>query len=390
MKHDISALTLQPVSGDERIPALDVLRGFALFGVLSAYTLWSLGSPPRESYSLINSVLDTVLGALIDAKFYTLFAFLFGIGFAMQLQRAEIRGLNIVRFFGRRLVGLAMIGVVHALLLRNGDILVPYAVMGIFLLIFRRASNKTLMIAGVVAVLHPLIVGYAWNFSGIPLPEPPQTNNASYLADNFAWVRFWYLTAVVYWPGCLPMFFFGLYMGRRRFFEQLKSKLRTLRFALVIGVVVSALVYAFRMYLQTKLGPNPFSPVLWQIHSWGLATSYASTLLLPLQTQRGERLLTPLGVMGRMALTNYLLQSVMVVPICISLGLFDRVTPVIALTLTVIVWSIQDPVSIWWLNRFRFGPAEWLWRSITYCRLQPMEADGDVRGSRRQKLIPTQ
>jgi len=198
--------------------------------------------------------------------------------------------------------------------------------MGIFLLILRRVSNKTLVIAGVVAVLHPYIVGFAWNFSGIPFPEPPQTNNASYLADNFAWVRFWYLTAVVFWPGCLPMFFFGLYMGRRRFFERLKSKVRTLRFALVIGVVVSALAYALRMYVAAKLGPNPFSRVLWQIHAWGLATSYASTLLLLLQTQRGERLLTPLGVMGRMALTNYLLQAMMVAPICIGLGLFDRVT----------------------------------------------------------------
>lgn len=369
MKHDI---TLQPVSRDERIPALDVLRGFALFGVLLAFTMWSLGNAPRESYSKINVVLDTVLSVLVDAKFYTLFAFLFGLGFSIQLQRAHAKGISVVPVYCRRLVALALIGLAHALLLRNGDVLVPYAVMGVFLLILRNASTKTLVIAGIIAVLHPFLIGYAWNLSGIPFPEPPQTNNVSYLADNFAWVRFWYATAIIFWPTCLPMFFFGLYLGRQRFFENLESKARTLRFALVIGFVVSALAFALRMFLASKLGPNPFARVLWQIHAWGLAASYASTVLLLLRTQRGKQLLAPLGVMGRMALTNYLLQALILVPICIAFGLFDRITPLMAITLTFIVWSLQLAMSIWWMNHFRFGPAEWFWRSVTYRQWQPM------------------
>ena len=387
MRNDNPNPSLLPVSTTERIQALDVLRGFALFGVLLAYTLWNLGNPPAESYSQFSIAVDTVLSALVDSKFYTLLAFLFGLGFSIQLQRAGSRGINIVPFYSRRLLGLALIGLVHALLLRNGDILLPYAVMGIFLLVFRSASNRTLLIAGIIAALHQQIARYAWYLSGIPFPELPQTDG-SYLAENFAWVRFWYSTAVVFWPGCLPMFFFGLYLGRRRFFEKLESKVTTLRIALVVGLVVGALAYALRLFLATRLGPHAFSTLLWHIHAWALATCYASTLLLLLQTQRGKRWMAPLAVVGRMALTNYLLQALIIVPICIELKLFGRVTPGLALLLTLIVWSVQVPFSVWWLKHFHFGPAEWLWRSITYGRRQPMRVVGKLESV--SSFAPTQ
>src|SRR6266404_6883038 len=182
---------MQPVSPSERILALDVMRGFALFGVLLAYALWNLGSPPAESYSQINIVLDWVLSALVDTKAYTLFAFLFGLGFSIQLRRAETRGVSIVPVYCRRLFGLLLIGLAHALLLRNGDILVPYAVMGLFLLVFRRASNNTLVIAGIIGVLYPYFARGAWDLTRLPFPHRPEADGTSYLAENFAWVRYW-------------------------------------------------------------------------------------------------------------------------------------------------------------------------------------------------------
>ncbi|MGH9841827.1 MAG: heparan-alpha-glucosaminide N-acetyltransferase domain-containing protein, partial [Blastocatellia bacterium] len=115
---------LQPVPPSERIHALDVVRGFALFGVLLAYTLWNLGSPPESTYSQADRILNGVLSALVDTKFYTLFAFLFGLGFSIQLTRAEVRGASIVPVYCRRLLALLLIGLAHALLFRNGDILV--------------------------------------------------------------------------------------------------------------------------------------------------------------------------------------------------------------------------------------------------------------------------
>ena len=147
--------SLEPTSPDERIPALDIIRGFALLGVLLAYTLWNLGTPPKATYGRMDRLLDTALAALIDTKSYTTFAFLFGVGFAIQLTRARARGASIVPMYCRRLVALLAIGLVHALLLRNGDILVPYAVMGFVLLLFRNASIRTLAIGAAVGVLFP-------------------------------------------------------------------------------------------------------------------------------------------------------------------------------------------------------------------------------------------
>src|SRR5215510_12222448 len=208
------ATTLQPIPPGERILALDVLRGFALFGVLLAYALWNLGNPPWDTYSQADRILQFALATLVDTKAYTLFAFLFGLGFSMQLTRAETRGVNIVPVYCRRLLALLLIGLAHALSLRNGDILVPYATMGFILLLFRRASSKTLFVGAIIGLIYPYLARGAWGLTGIPFPQPPGMQGASYLAENYAWAKFWYSTAIISWPASLPMFFFGLYMGR--------------------------------------------------------------------------------------------------------------------------------------------------------------------------------
>ncbi|HZS07349.1 MAG TPA: DUF418 domain-containing protein [Blastocatellia bacterium] len=370
---------LQPVGPGERIPALDVVRGFALFGVLLAYTLWNLGSPPESDYSRADRLINQALSVLVDTKAYTLFAFLFGLGFSIQLARAEARGTSIVRAYCRRLLALLLIGLAHALLLRNGDILVPYAVMGFLLLLFRNASNRTLAVGAVVGLLYPYLARGAWGLTGVPFPQRPETEGAGYLAENFAWVRYWYSTAITSWPASLPMFLCGLYAGRRRFFENVAAHRRGLRQLLITGLGVGALAWAGRELLLLRwassapsFGQHLTLGLLWSAHAWGLAAFYASSLLLLLQKRSWQRRLAPLGAVGRMALTNYLSQAAIIVPVCIGFGLFGRVTPSLGVLLALAVWSAQVPASVWWLRRFRFGPAEWVWRSLTYGGLQPM------------------
>src|SRR5262245_57868882 len=116
----------QPIRPEERILVLDILRGFAMFGVLIAYCMWNLGTAPEETYSRLDLALGAIAGFLVDGKMYTILAFLFGLGFSIQLGRAESDS-TAVRFYRRRLAALAIIGLAHALLLRNGDILFPYA-----------------------------------------------------------------------------------------------------------------------------------------------------------------------------------------------------------------------------------------------------------------------
>jgi len=380
--HDLSiqeaTVKLQPVSESERIPALDIVRGFALFGVLLAYTLWNLGSPPVQTYNQTDRILDRVLSVLVDTKSYTLFAFLFGLGFSIQLTRAEARGSSIVPVYCRRLLALLLIGLVHALLLRNGDILVPYSVMGVFLLFFRHASNKTLAIGAIIGLFFPYLARSAWELTGISFPQRPETEGLSYIAENYAWVRYWYATAIISWPASLPMFLFGLYAGRRRFFENSVTHRRTLFIVLFSGLGIGALAYVGRELLLLRwtnsalfFGPHLTLGLLWSTHAWGLAAFYASSLLLLSQRRAWKRWLAPLGSVGRMALTNYLLQAVIVVPVCLGSNLFGRVTPSLGVLLAFAVWSVEVPASVWWLKRFPFGPAEWIWRSLTYGRRRP-------------------
>lgn len=378
-------LRLLPVKPVERIPELDVLRGFALFGVLIAYAVWNLGSPPEETYGTVDRILNFTLTALVDTKAYTLFAFLFGLGFSIQLARAGARGTSIVPVYCRRLLALLLIGLAHALLLRNGDILVPYAVMGFFLLMFRNASNKALAVGAIVGLLAPGLARGVWELTGIAFPQRPETEGMSYLASNYAWVRYWYMTAITFWPSCLPMFLCGLYVGRRRCFEDIGAHRKGLRRALILGLCVGVVVYLMRLLIFLT-GPGVSVGfwrsmglwLLWSVHAWGMAAFYASSLLLLWQRRSWQRLLAPLGIVGRMALTNYLLQSILIVPVCAALGLFDKVTPSLGLLLALFVWLVQVPLSVWWLKRFRFGPAEWVWRSLTYLSPQPMRASNRV------------
>jgi uncharacterized protein len=368
---------LEPVQPDERIPALDVVRGFALLGVLIAYAMWNLGNPSTETYSLADKILDFVLTFFVDNKAYTLFATLFGLGFAIQMRRAEARGGNFAQVYRRRLFALVGIGLAHALLLRNGDILVPYAMMGFILLLFRRASNRMLAFGAIAALLFPFLAQSVWQIIGIPMPQRPEAAGLGYFRENIAWVRYWYSTAILFWTPSLTLFLFGLYLGRR-FFENSVVSRKGLRRVLVAGFIVGILAFAAVTVLPNLpkfSGQAIAARLLYSFHAWSLAAFYAASLLLLLQKQSWQKRLAPLGTVGRMALTNYLLQAIIIVPVCLVFGLFDKVTPTIGLLLASGVWIFQVPASVWWLKRFRFGPAEWLWRSLTYGSLQPFRLD---------------
>ena len=372
--------SLEPVQRAERLVELDVLRGFAILGVLIAYTMWSLGSPPSETYGTFDHLLDYVLTIIVDTKAYTLLAFLFGVGFSIQMIRAKGRGESLVPLYCRRLFALMVIGVAHSLLLRNGDILVPYASVGFVLLLFRNASTRTLVLGIIIGAVFQYAAHALWQLSGIPFPQRPDTNGMGHIASNILWATYWYKTALTHWPGALPMFLAGLYVGRRRLLENVSKHRRGLKQIFISGLVLGAAAFVLRVSVMgmAEYHPNAASladisvKLLWTVHAWGLAAFYGAGLLLLLQSPRFRRFSAPFADVGRMSLTNYILQSMIIVPICIAFDLYDTVTPSRGLLLALGVGVFQIPMSVMWLRYFRFGPAEWLWRSITYKRLQPM------------------
>lgn len=362
----------QPVGPRERILALDLFRGFAMFGVLLAYCMWSLGNAPDESWSKLDNWLAELFHFAGDGKFYTILAFLFGFGFSIQLSRAADDS-HAVETYCRRLAALAGIGLVHALLLRNGDILLPYALTGFFMIPFRRLSDRAVLIGAIIAALIPSLANLLWNASGYPIPQRPQLEGAPYLVENAAWVRYWYTTAIFSWPTNLTLFLFGLLAGRNHILPRLRESPRALRSIVLCGLAVGGVLYFASRYLGgsgTKAALAA-ATLVFTVHCWGMSSAYAASLLLALRTSAGTRLLSPLAAVGRMALTNYLMQAGVIVPLCLIFGWFDRFTPTRSIALALALFAVQVPFSIFWLRHFEFGPAEWVWRLFTYGRLPP-------------------
>lgn len=371
----------QPVRPGDRILALDVLRGFAMFGVLIAYCMWSLGTAPEEQFTAFDKALDQLLSFLVDGKFYTILAFLFGLGFSLQLGRSG--DAVAVRLYRRRLAVLAAIGLLHSFLLRNGDILLPYAITGFLLIPFRRSPDWALFLVACIALLFPPALRAAFDAGGIAMPQRPDAANASYLVENAAWVGYWWRMIPFTWPMNLALFLLGLWAGRRRLLTNLASNGRGLIAIFALGLVAGT---SFFWLLRLQLADNGAAAFLgptgvflsYQFHCWGLASAYVAALLLLLRSTAGIRLVTPLAAVGRLALTNYLMQAGIIVPFSLMFGWFDRFTPTTALLLALGVFLlVQLPFSLIWLRQYQYGPAEWFWRLLTYGRAPPVKAAGD-------------
>ncbi|WP_163778069.1 DUF418 domain-containing protein [Myxococcus vastator] len=413
----------RPVEAGERLELLDALRGFALFGILiSNVQMWFSGRVflPREQAeaSIANaSLLDTVtryaFEVLVSGKFITLFAFLFGLGFAVQLGRAEARGGGFVPLYARRLAVLLVLGVLHLFLLWYGDILSSYALMGFALLLLRRRSDRTLLIiAAVLVLLWPVLTNLLFRLPQL-LAESPEAGAAAMAAarekstalhtrmltaiTGGSWWEVTKTSAGFYRDGffmmmlaglltCLGRFALGLWAGRRGIFQDVPAHLgffrRLLGWGLVAAVVGSAPGLVVTVLMQNKV-LTPETMPMWlplvlaplrNLAQVGLAGVYVAGITLLFQRATWQRALGLLAPAGRMALTNYLSQTVISLLIFYGYGLGQagKRGPFACVVICVGVFGVQALWSHLWLSRFRFGPVEWAWRSLTYGKAQPM------------------
>lgn len=386
-----AAAALAPIQQSERIHILDILRGFAIFGILAvniggfAAPLFLPGYTPSAAATRLDALAYDLVFFLASGKFYTIFAFLFGLGFAVQLARAEVKGRDIRSFYPRRLGVLFVIGLLHSVLFWTGDILRLYALLGFALLLFRRRSNRTLLIwAGALYVLSFVLLGLLGGpgsgGAAIPGFDLVSTARTVYTSPSYLQVLTFQLIMspfsfiiVLLSQGAsvMALFLLGLLAGRSGVFERLPESRPLLRRGLWIGLAVGlAGVGLLRSDAPwvASLGYTLSGP--------GLAALYICGLSLLSLRAAGARLLAPLGAVGRMALTNYVLQSV----ICTLLfggfafGLYEQVGEAGLLGITALIYAAQIPLSNWWLRRYRFGPLEWVWRSLTYRQRQPWRA----------------
>jgi uncharacterized protein len=368
----------------------------------------------------VNSVAAYVFSFFVFGKFISMFAFLFGLGFAIQMIRADSRGAAIGSLYARRLGAMLLIGLFHMFAIWYGDILCWYAVLGFALLLFRRRGDRTLLYWGFGLVLIiPFLQSTADKFIPLLLGEADSAAAAKAIADRAAEQRARalagfesssYLTvlranavfAVDFFfsrhimvslsATILGKFLLGLYAGRRRLFheplEHLPLFRRLLLWGLVTGVLGNGLQVVLRyLFINKILSGNPWwgflLPLAQEGGFLGMAMFYVSAITLLFQRPAFRRLLLLLAPVGRMALTNYLGQSVIGVLLFygIGFGLIGRFGPALCFAFTVGIFAVQLLVSHLWLARFRFGPAEWVWRSMTYGKAQPMRLPDNPRAA---------
>lgn len=394
---DVAAQSPLPVH--ERIQALDTLRGVAVAGILLANVLVFFGlifAPPDRYAALTSAPADHAAvfleHVLVDGKFYSVFSLLFGIGFGVQLARG---GDAVLPRFKRRLRILLGIGAIHAFFIWAGDILLLYAILGFLMPWFARKTNRQLVRWVLILLAIPttlyvitLAIWMVVGSGGGPTPARPGVppailnffaaigtggfkdafiGNLVFLtgrwADLFASVRF---------PKVLGMFVLGLWTVRTGIALSPADHRATLvRWSLLgwcVGLPAN-LIAAWALEHWPYLPPSAGGLLSTAMQGVGvpmLAIGYAATVALLVVD--GRRLITVFAPVGRMALTNYLMHSI----ICVTLsygfgfGLWWKVGAATTMAIAAAIILVQIPLSALWLSRYRFGPVEWIWRRLTY------------------------
>lgn len=392
--------TWQPVAEAERYDALDVLRGVALFGVLMVNLLTLFRVSLFEHILTFhthpgwaNHLVDVLVAGLLEFKAFTLFSFMFGVGVAIQAERAMSHAVDYSRFLTRRFLVLLLLGLCHLLLIWNGDILALYAVCGLLVVPLLRLSSRALLVLGVAAIVLPYFVPL-----GISLPSEETLRAHIVLATRiysrsgflqilaFRWHETWSFVMpllMAFLPKTAGLMLCGVVAWRSGVVcepRQHQSLLRAFLFgAGLIGGTLTALQLTSD---SSGLRSSVPSVVLDLGSSTPLAFAYAAGLFLWLNPARAAAL-PSLAAAGRMTLTNYLLQSVVLGFIFYGygLGLFGRLGPAAAASIGIALYAAQLGLSRMWLQRFRFGPFEWLWRSMAYGRRQRMRRESSCEVS---------
>ena len=412
----MTAVEAAPTTAAERVELMDVLRGVALFGVflmnLVQFAGTNVMSTEQQLLSLPTAPLDHTLFDVLDWLFAdkanTIFAFLFGLGFYLQMQRLEARGADFDVLYFRRLCVLLVIGAIHTVYIWSWDILHLYALAGFVLLFMRDVSNRDLFAYGVICAL----IGRAMQktlteFTGLGtwtgdrggyeeaavLVRQQLSESGDYLGivGNFLdWTVIDYLAngLIVGWFFyALGRFLIGAWVGRHGWITRARDYLpqwrRLLRWILPLGLVLEA--------IATLLAESPLLPP-WRhrqfladlTHLFAvpvLAAGYVSALVVAWHSRLGAKLLAPFAASGRMALTNYLTQSFVIAFVLFGVGpglaLAGKIGTTALLAIVVVTYAAQLVFSRWWLGRFAYGPMEWVWRALTYGRMPSMRLSAD-------------
>jgi len=334
----------------ERIVSLDIIRGLALFGILfinvAAYQLLVEGGPMPD-YSGINGNIDTLINIFIEKKFFSIFSFLFGVGFYIFASRAEARGDKPRWRFARRLLALLLIGIVHSIVFW-GSILVPYAVIGFLLIPFYHAKVSTISkwLFTIITVHILCILGQ------ILMPNQEAFSTVFGLLGNDA------ITIFI-------MFLTGFLVAKADWISHISEYSKQIKwlqfvtFPLFVGISIW-------IWFASQGEDQNLNSVI----SLGVIPTtyfYLACLFVMLENKKIAKLLKPIGRVGQMAFTNYLAQSFIGLALISLMGL-EVVSPSDVVIIAPLTFVIQIIFSVIWFKFFKMGPFEKVWRFMTYGR----------------------
>lgn len=383
----------QPMAAVERIEAIDIIRGFALFGVLwmNLYEQVGLVMPYGALDHLPTAQLDRWVGAasqwLMQGKAQALFSLLFGFGFANIISRLDARGASPAIFL-RRIAVLLVFGLIDIFLLWIGDILTAYAVMGFFLYFTRNWPTRLLVLVGLpVAVLGlPLLqlgILLIWdgNWWWLPLWDEGMeirsvlfrgSDYPAYVAELWraTWTEWWTTPALFpYLAQIFGRFLLGSWVFRKGWLGHVAAHRQVFARTALIALPAGLLLAGFDTAVaQFEIMPRWTGQAVNQLATLVLAVGYGAGIVLLHLQGRFAALFNGLQAVGRMALSNYLTQSLfyLFAVYGFGLGLMAWLGATLSLLLAVGFFAVQIGFSLWWLSRYRFGPLEWLWRWLTY------------------------
>ena len=401
-----------PVPATERIETLDVLRGFALLGIL-AMNIRAMSAPFSAymypyalfEYSGASRAAYIFTSTFFDLKMMGLFSMLFGTGVLLYAAKPTESGQPPRGLWFRRMFWLLMIGLVHAYLIWDGDILVPYALCGLLLLWWVRRFSPALLLAGAVVFLSvgvSLTIGQGMSWPTMPdteramvlemwMPTREQANQQlTFLLGSYPEVvahraSFVFMAQTIYflvfffWR-CGGMMLLGMALYKWGFLDGRRPERAYLIAAATCLPVGLGLSWYGTVALESVRFSMPERTVadLWNyVGAVFVSIGYAAVLILVVKRGALTALRRALAAVGQMAFSNYLLQSIITAILFLGwgFGLAGQLDYAAQLIVVAAIWTLQLAVSPLWLRHFRFGPAEWLWRSLTYWKRQPMRRE---------------
>lgn len=397
--------TASPESG-ERFILLDVFRGFALLGifvvniVIMNATFLNQDIYLSQFTGFWDQAAQRVLQLFFYTKFFPIFSLLFGLGISMQAIRMMEKQKYSYSFFGRRMLGLFIFGALHVLLLWSGDVVHIYALLGLMVPLFLRLSNRWILILSTLLLAYPFydpLLEQLLNFLAVAPGNQLQAYDAELVREtvrNGGFLSNVQLRLAEYEanlpmllgflaPLAFSMFLLGLYLGKSQIQYELPKFISRIKWPMLILLLLTniyRLLFLFEFpdhdfYRDAFLRPlllkgMVVSDVYMGIfYLWLLGYVWKSGTL--------RRFLSPLQYAGRMALTNYIMQSFIGLLLFSSLGLalYEQLSPWQTLLTACLVFTLQVFYSKAWLSIFRYGPLEWLWRCFTYRRWLPIKRE---------------